>query len=467
MFFKYNHGGKMKFFPRLTLLLFAGLCWISPENYLLSFPAEPNDAPQPSLGKTIFDARCTPCHGINGKGDGAASALLNPRPRNFTSGMFKFRSTESGSLPTDDDLTSTVKNGLHGTAMPDWAPFITGDSLKAVVDYVKTFSARFQNEKPHPVHVSSSIPSSAASIAAGKNVYAKLQCADCHGTDGAGAGVIAKDFKDNWDFETNAVNLTEPWTFRGGSLARDVYLRFRTGVDGTPMPSYVGTVSEKEMWDLANYVVSLGRKPVWKMNEAEIKDLYAKLDKHAKADPVQRGKYLVRSIGCAGCHSMYTDDLRTKEGSQLSGGLTFDLYPFGKFTTRNLTSDKETGLGNWTDQEIKRAFTQGINRQGRRFLPFPMPWTAFATLTVDDQNAIVAYLRTVPAVHHKIPDPDKPNIFAYLWGKFKMLILKQQLPTPVAPMKESADEQKSVTHNFSGASKNFAVRAEQGKEVRP
>jgi mono/diheme cytochrome c family protein len=362
---------------------------------------------------------------------------------------------------------STVKNGLHGTAMPDWAPFIAGDSLKAVVNYVKTFSARFQNEQPHPVHISSQIPSSASSMAAGKKVYAKLQCADCHGTDGAGAGVIAKDFKDNWDFETIAVNLTEPWTFRGGSSPRDIYLRFRTGVDGTPMPSYVGTVSEKEMWDLANYIVSLGRKPVWKMDEGELKEFYAKLDAQAKADPVERGKYLVRSIGCAGCHSTYTDDLRTKEGSQLSGGLTFDLYPFGKFTTRNLTSDKETGLGNWTDQEIKRAFTQGINREGRKFLPFPMPWTAFATLTEDDQNSIVAYLRTVPAVHHKIPDPDKPNIFAYMWGKFKMLILKQQLPSPAAPMKESADEQKPVTHNISGASKNFAVRAEQGKEVRP
>jgi mono/diheme cytochrome c family protein len=362
---------------------------------------------------------------------------------------------------------STVKNGLHGTAMSDWAPFITGDSLKALVNYVKTFSARFQNEKPHPVHVSSSIPTSAASVAAGKKVYAKLQCADCHGTDGAGAGVIAKDFKDNWDFETIAVNLTEPWTFRGGSSSRDIYLRFRTGVDGTPMPSYVGTASEKEMWDLANYVVSLGRKPVWKMNENELKEFYAKLDAQAKADPVERGKYLVRSIGCAGCHSTYTDDLRLVEGTQLSGGLTFDLYPFGKYVSRNLTSDKETGLGDWTDQEIKKALTQGITRTGRKFLPFPMPWTALAALKDDDQNAIVAYLRTVPAVRHKIPDPDKPNIFSYLWGKFRMLILKQQIPSPAYPMKEATEQQKPVSQISTGAGKNFAARANREKEVRP
>jgi mono/diheme cytochrome c family protein len=332
---------------------------------------------------------------------------------------------------------------------------------------VKTFSARFQNEKPHPVHVSPQIPPSAASIAAGKKVYAKMQCADCHGTDGAGNGVVAKDFQDVWNFETIAVNLTEPWTFRGGATPRDVYLRFRTGVDGTPMPSYVGAASDREMWDLANYVVSLGRKPVWKMNENEVREFYAKLDVQAKADPVQRGKYLVRTIGCAGCHSMYTDDLRLVEGRQLSGGLTFDLYPFGKYVTRNLTSDKETGLGNWTDQEIKRALTQGISREGRKFLPFPMPWTALASLKDDDQSAIVAYLRTVPAVHHKIPDPDKPNIFSYLWGKFRMLILKQQIPSPAYPMKDPAEQQKSSSQNSEVMVKNFAVRAEQGKGVRP
>jgi mono/diheme cytochrome c family protein len=405
--------------------------------HALGAPAGQQTSSQTAVGKSIYEVHCAPCHGTSGKGDGVASALLNPRPRNFTSGMFKFRSTESGSLPTDDDLMSTVKNGLHGTAMPDWAPFIKGDSLKEVVDYVKTFSPRFQKDKPRPVHVGTPVPYSAASAAAGKKVYAKLQCADCHGTDGAGTGAVAKDFQDEWNFETNAVNLTEPWTFRGGADARDIYLRFRTGVDGTPMPSYVGTASDKEMWDLANYVVSIARKPVWKMNENEIKEYYSMADAKAKADPVQRGKYLVRTIGCAGCHSRYTEDLHIIDGSQLSGGLTFDLYPFGKYVTRNLTSDKETGLGDWTDQEIKRAFTQGISRDGRKFLPFPMPWASFAAMKEDDQNAIVAYLRTVPPVHHKIPDPDKLNIFSYLWGKFKMLILKEQIPTPVYSMKET------------------------------
>ena len=447
-------------------MLIAVSLWIGLSANLLGAPADKEAVSQQTVGKSIYETHCAQCHGADGKGEGVGSALLNPRPRNFTTGMFKFRSTESGSLPTDEDLMAAINNGLHGTSMPDWAPFIKGDSLKQVVDYVKAFSPRFQKDKPRPVHVGSPVPYSAASAAAGKKVYAKLQCADCHGTDGAGTGAVAKDFQDEWNFETYAVNLTEPWTFRGGATARDIYLRFRTGVDGTPMPSFAGAASEKEMWDLANYVVSIARKPVWNMNENEVKEFYSKLDAQEKADPVQRGKYLVRSIGCAGCHSKYTDDMRIVEGSQLSGGLTFDLYPFGKYVTRNLTSDNETGLGNWTDQEIKRAITQGISRDGRKFLPFPMPWAAFSALKEDDQSAIVTYLRTVPAVHHKIPDPDKPNVFTYLWGKFKMLVLKERIPAPAYPMKEPEDQQKSVSQNLSGVDKNIAAHDEHAKVVQ-
>ena len=456
----------MKSFSGSTAMLIAVSLWIGLSANLLGAPADKEAVSQQTVGKSIYETHCAQCHGADGKGEGVGSALLNPRPRNFTTGMFKFRSTESGSLPTDEDLMAAINNGLHGTSMPDWAPFIKGDSLKQVVDYVKAFSPRFQKDKPRPVHVGSPVPYSAASAAAGKKVYAKLQCADCHGTDGAGTGAVAKDFQDEWNFETYAVNLTEPWTFRGGATARDIYLRFRTGVDGTPMPSFAGAASEKEMWDLANYVVSIARKPVWNMNENEVKEFYSKLDAQEKADPVQRGKYLVRSIGCAGCHSKYTDDMRIVEGSQLSGGLTFDLYPFGKYVTRNLTSDNETGLGNWTDQEIKRAITQGISRDGRKFLPFPMPWAAFSALKEDDQNAIVTYLRTVPAVHHKIPDPDKPNVFTYLWGKFKMLVLKERIPAPAYPMKEPEDQQKSVSQNLSGVDKNIAAHDEHAKVVQ-
>ena len=388
-----------------------------------------------NLGKAVYEATCAVCHGKDGKGGGLPAALLDPKPRDFTGGKFKFRSTESGSIPTDKDLENTITNGLHGTSMPDWKPYLHGDSLKAVIEYVKAFSPKFKNEKPRVLSPGPSTPSSSASIASGKKVYQKLQCGKCHGDDGKGTGAIASDLKDEWGYDTKPTMLTEPWTFRGGATPKDLFLRIRTGIDGTPMPSYKGTASDAEMWNLANYVLSLARKPVWSMNEAELKSFYSELDRQAKTNPVQRGKYLVETMGCASCHSQYSDDGTLIPGAQLSGGYTFDLYPYGVYVTGNLTSDKETGLGAWTDDEIKRALTRGIRRDGSRLLPFPMPWTAVSQMKEDDVNALVTYLLTVPPVKHFIPEPKKPGLFAYLWGKFRVLILKEQIPALIYHMK--------------------------------
>ncbi|MDE3057796.1 MAG: c-type cytochrome [Bacteroidota bacterium] len=422
-----------------TVAVFFLFIWTGTLNPLHSSPNAHEKSAALPLGKAIYEAKCTTCHGDDGKGDGRAAALLNPKPRDFTSGMYKIRTTESGSIPTDEDLARAITNGLHGSAMPDWGPFLSGDSLKAIVAYIKSFSPRFEQEKPRVAHISAPVPSSPPSTADGKRVYAKLQCASCHGTDGKGTGATATELFDDWGDDIVAANLTEPWTFKGGSTARDIYLRFRTGMNGTPMPSYLGSASEKEMWDLANYVVSLARKPVWAMDAEALKTFYAAADAEAKKNPVQRGKYLVEAQ-CVGCHSGYSADGKVLPEFKLAGGLVFDLYPFGKFTSFNLTSDKETGLGNWTDEEIKRAITQGIQRDGSRLLPFPMPWTSIAQMPDDDVNAIIAYLRTVPPIHNKVPMPGKPNFFSYMWGKFEMLILKKQTPGYIYPMKDFTKE---------------------------
>lgn len=91
--------------------------------------------------------------------------------------------------------------------------------------------------------------------------------------------------------------------------------------------------------------------------------------------------------------------------------------------TANLTSDKATGIGAHTDEEILRTVTHGIRRDGSRMLPFPMGWTAWAHLTSEDQRAIVAYLRTIPPVRNRIPPRVSPGVFTYLSDKFRMLIL--------------------------------------------
>ncbi|HTP79715.1 MAG TPA: c-type cytochrome [Bacteroidota bacterium] len=399
----------------------------------------------PLLGKTVYAARCAQCHGAGGKGDGPPSSILNARPRDFTSGTFEFRSTESGSIPTDNDLFNSVKNGLHGSAMPDWGHFVSDDTLRSVVEFIKTFSPRFRNEKPKSVHVGAPVPASPASIAAGRRAFERLQCGKCHGNDGEGTDAIATDLKDDGGNAITATTLTEPWTFRGGSNARDVYLRFRTGLDGTPMPSYKGAATEADMWNLANYIVSIGRKPVWKMNETELKELYSKLDRQHLENPLAWGKYLVETMGCGYCHTPMREDGSLMEDLRYAGGQRWRLVPFGDFVSYNLTSDKATGLGGWTDDELKKLLTTGIRRDGSRMYPFPMPWIAYAGLKSDDMNALVAYLRSLPAIYNKIPEPQTANFFAYMWGKFRMLILKDDLPFYAYPGNAGTEQGKPTT----------------------
>lgn len=172
-----------------------------------------------SRGKQVYDKHCVECHGIDGKGDGPAAHLMTPRPRDFTRGRYKIRSTESGNVPTDDDLLRSVRQGLYASAMPGWQKLLPDDDIQAVVGHVKSFSPRFNSEQPTPVPASAAIPSSPQSVTRGASVYEKLQCGKCHGTDGRGTGAAATSFEDDWGQPLNAADLTEPWTFRGGSTS--------------------------------------------------------------------------------------------------------------------------------------------------------------------------------------------------------------------------------------------------------
>jgi cbb3-type cytochrome c oxidase subunit III len=379
-------------------------------------------------GKAVYDAHCVECHGAGGKGDGASAAFLVPRPRDFTNGKYKIRSTETGTMPSDDDLIASVRRGLYATAMTGWDRILSDGEITDVVQYVKSLSPQFASQPPVPVAIGEGLPTSPASVARGLQVYDKLQCGKCHGSDGRGTGAMTTAFEDDWRMPLRAADLTEPWTFHGGATSRDIYLRFRTGMSGTPMPSFADAASDAEMWDLANYVVSIARKPVWSMNAEEVQQFYAQQQARAKADPVKHGAHLVDTLGCALCHSPVDDSKRILPGMRLAGGLLIRIEPFGDFPTGNLTSDQATGLGNWTNDEIKRAITKGILRDGSRLLPYPMDYASYSTMAPDDLDAIVAYLRTVPAISNKVPPPRRPFLPVYLWGKFRMLILGADLP---------------------------------------
>ncbi|WP_421997030.1 c-type cytochrome [Reyranella sp.] len=127
----------------------------------------------------------------------------------------------------------------------------------------------------------------------------------------------------------------------------------------------------------------------------------------AAADPaaVARGKYLVNLGGCHDCHTPgyflgKPDMARFLGGSEVG----FELPGLGVFHGPNLTSDRATGLGGWTDAQVIAAIQKGERPDGRMLAPI-MPWHAFAALTPQDVQAIVAFLRSLPPVSNKVPGP--------------------------------------------------------------
>lgn len=209
-----------------------------------------------TLGATVYKHMCIFCHGADGNGGGKAMAYLYPWPRDFRKGVYKHRSTPSGSLPLDADIYRTIVRGIPGTAMPAWEAALTEDETWSVVEYLKTFSKRFQDEAPkEPVKVGKVPPSTPASIEQGDKLYEELRCSRCHGTDLKGKGPIADQLYDIWDHRVFVYDLTNPNTSKFGLEKKDIYLTLTTGIDGTPMKAY-HHLTDEERWSLASYIES-------------------------------------------------------------------------------------------------------------------------------------------------------------------------------------------------------------------
>ncbi|MBI2265161.1 MAG: cytochrome c [Armatimonadetes bacterium] len=127
----------------------------------------------PRRGREIYEEWCSQCHGKQGKGDGAAAARMYPKPRDFTHGAFKFRSTPSGELPTDQDLFRTITLGVPGTAMPGFDNLSRKDRWDLTA-HIKTFSERFREETaPKAMAIGRSPKMTKARIERGRDVYVR------------------------------------------------------------------------------------------------------------------------------------------------------------------------------------------------------------------------------------------------------------------------------------------------------
>jgi DMSO reductase family type II enzyme heme b subunit len=238
-----------------VILIIVGLALLLPSSAVANEPAA-----QTAPGQQIYEERCAACHGLEGDGAGPGAERLDPRPRDFRRGWYKIRTTASGQLPTDDDLVRVIANGMPGTTMPGWQGVLNDSEIRAVAAYLKGFSRRFERETPAPVAVGPKIESSPESIARGAEIFAgqAAECVKCHGQAGRGDGPSADELtEDAFGDVIVPADLTMAWLFRGGPTVDDIYMRLKTGLTGSPMPSYADVLTDEQLWDLANYVDSL------------------------------------------------------------------------------------------------------------------------------------------------------------------------------------------------------------------
>jgi len=207
--------------------------------------------------KETYRRFCVGCHGVEGDGEGENAPWVEPKPRNFTLGQFKCRSTPTGTLPTDEDLYNTLGRGLVNSNMPAWFP-LTDQERADLVAYVKHFSPKFATEKPGTaIQVPPEPEVTKDRILAGQALFKRLECWKCHGVEGRGNGPSSDTLTDDLNRPIKPFDFHDGTRFKCGTSDHDLYKIFMTGLDGTPMPSFADNVKPDEAWELVMYLRTL------------------------------------------------------------------------------------------------------------------------------------------------------------------------------------------------------------------
>lgn len=139
---------------------------------------------QRSSGRRVYETYCIGCHGQTGLGDGEASVFLNPAPRNFVNGTYKFfYFGETGGFPSDDSLRLTIRNGVQGSAMPAF-PLITDQEIGDVSTYIKSLREGGWVDPP-PIQTSATVVPIEGATAS--EIFANAGCGACHQLDPQGS----------------------------------------------------------------------------------------------------------------------------------------------------------------------------------------------------------------------------------------------------------------------------------------
>lgn len=246
---------KMYFNTLALAALLAGVFAAGPSS------AAPGDVEN---GEKIYLERCAWCHGVEGEGDGPGAEMLVPPPRDFTSGIYKIKTTPfDDDFPADADIFRMISEGMPGTDMPGWKDVLKKEQERwDLVAYLKAF-AELEEESGQLIDYGTQVASSEDSIAKGRELFLEGdRCSECHGQEGKGDGI--KKLKGDASERTWPRNLTKPWSFRDSSDPRDIFSRISTGIPGTQMPSFANPKSKvmlsvEQRWHVANYVQSLAK----------------------------------------------------------------------------------------------------------------------------------------------------------------------------------------------------------------
>jgi len=242
-----------------------------------------------------------------------------------------------------------------------------------------------------------------------------LTCGNCHSPKGPPQAVAGKDFSgglrfDEPPFDVTAPNITPDKATGIGSWSdADIKKLLRTGVrpNGTPIASVMPTgfyeiITDGDMDAIVAYLRALKPvsnkvpDPIYKMPAP--RQIFPGAEKpYTQAmlsDQMKNGFYLVTIGHCLECHTPMEKG-RHDWSDMGRGGMEFP-GPWGLSISRNITSSKTKGLGAWSDAEIKRAIIQGIDKDGNKLKP-PMGFDYYAHMTDADLDAVIAWVRTLPA----------------------------------------------------------------------
>ncbi|MEO1481304.1 MAG: cytochrome c [Myxococcota bacterium] len=200
-------------------------------------------------GERGYRTVCASCHGLAGDGNGRLGVRQEPKPRSFAEGIVKFSSVRAGELWRDEDVMWTLKNGLLGTQM--LAVKLRDDDLMAIVQYIKTFSPRWQTEKPGEVVPVPATPAPPPSAVDGASLYAG-RCASCHDH--------RKSVSTVWGAPSVSPDLRKEAPKAGSEPAR-LYRRLAAGIGGIEDHGpLAGVLTEEQLWALVYYVRGLSSR---------------------------------------------------------------------------------------------------------------------------------------------------------------------------------------------------------------